>query len=154
MGRRRHRVVKRYERYPAAHRQWRHDGHCRLIHGHNWSFEFEFSCEVMDGSGFVVDFGKLGWLREWLEERFDHTLLVAEDDPEREFLVEVLGNEGFAVVVVVPDGSAEALAEWLDHEVGREVRARYGRRGVRLERVVVWEDRVNRAEYRRRGGDT
>ena len=49
---------KTYSDIPFAHRQHLHDGHCALIHGHNWSFTVTFSCHETDLNGFVVDFGK------------------------------------------------------------------------------------------------
>ena len=53
--------TKRYDNLPFAHRQPNHEGHCSLIHGHNWSFEFEFKASKLDGNGFVIDFGDLKW---------------------------------------------------------------------------------------------
>lgn len=73
---------KRYDDIPFAHRQWNHKGHCAHIHGHNWSFEFEFVSKSLDANGFVVDFGKLQFLKNWLNETFDHKLVISKDDPK------------------------------------------------------------------------
>ena len=77
---------KTYTDLPFAHRQPSHQGHCALIHGHNWSFEFEFAADKLDECGFVIDFGKLKWLKDWINERFDHTLVLNESDPMLDFL--------------------------------------------------------------------
>ena len=68
---------------PVAYRQWRADSHCNLIHGYALSFHFEFETNDLDARNWVVDFGGLKPLKGNLEDWFDHTLLVAQDDPDR-----------------------------------------------------------------------
>jgi 6-pyruvoyltetrahydropterin/6-carboxytetrahydropterin synthase len=141
--------TKYYEDYPFAHRQPKHDGHCALIHGHNWGFEFTFSAKELDACGFVVDFGKLKWLRDWLDGTFDHTLVLNEDDPALDYLREKLqvgtGNP-FAKLVVVPDCSSEGLAKYVFHHISGLIKADYGGRVV-LDSVTVFEDSKNKATY-------
>lgn len=95
----------------CALRQWAADSHCNLLHGYALGFQFTFAAEQLDHRGWVVDFGKGGFgpIRTWLHETFDHTLLVAEDDPDRgEFLR--LRDLGLADVRIVPGTSCEAIA--------------------------------------------
>lgn len=99
---------KTYLGVPFAHRQPKHEGHCRLIHGHNWGFKFTFGCSSRDDKGFVVDFGGLKFLREWLDG-LDHAFVVNEDDPELERFSE-LATLGLCRVVVVKDSSREGMA--------------------------------------------
>ncbi|MEF3088149.1 6-pyruvoyl trahydropterin synthase family protein, partial [Bacillus altitudinis] len=73
--------TKTFSNYPCAHRQWRHDGNCALVHGYSRSFHFVFAAQTLDKCGFVVDFGGLHWLRDYLEYWFDHTLFLMADDP-------------------------------------------------------------------------
>lgn len=72
---------KLYADIPFAHRQHRHDGHCALLHGHNWSFRFTFGCARVDANGFVADFGRLGFIRDWLHQHLDHACVLNRDDP-------------------------------------------------------------------------
>ncbi len=69
----------------CALRQWAADSHCNLIHGYSLGFKFTFAAEQLDHRGWVIDFGRDGFgaIREWLHATFDHTLLVAQDDPAR-----------------------------------------------------------------------
>ena len=136
--------TKRYTDFPFAHRQHRHLGHCQLIHGHNWSFEFKFGCHDLDTNGFVVDFGSLQWLKCWLEQRFDHTLVLNEDDPHLEFLQQTLGD--FAKIIVVPNCGAEGLAKFIFNEVNPMLKAKTMER-VFLKKVTVFEDAKNSATY-------
>tara|TARA_B100000131_G_scaffold291500_1_gene305150 strand:+ start:545 stop:1015 length:471 start_codon:yes stop_codon:yes gene_type:complete len=73
--------TKSYEDFPCSHRQWRHAGHCRFVHGYSRSFTFWFSAKSLDINGFVVDFSSLKLLEERLKNQFDHTFLVNKDDP-------------------------------------------------------------------------
>lgn len=97
---------------PVAYRQWRADSHCRFLHGYALSFHFEFECDTLDARNWCVDFGGLRDLKYKLEEWFDHTLLVAVDDPERETLLE-LGRKGLAKITEVEKTGCEGLADFL-----------------------------------------
>ena len=72
---------KTFSGYPCCHRQWRHGGHCRFVHGYSRSFTLWFRANALDEHGFVVDFSSLGALEAQLAEQFDHTFLVNADDP-------------------------------------------------------------------------
>lgn len=135
---------KVYEDIPFAHRQHKHDGHCALIHGHNWSFAFTFGCYERDANGFVIDFGKLRFIREEIERRFDHACLFAEDDPLRETIVRS-APEAFKTFVL-PNCSSEGLCEYLFDFFDAQVRARTQGR-VFLVGVEVVEDQRNSAAY-------
>jgi 6-pyruvoyltetrahydropterin/6-carboxytetrahydropterin synthase len=76
-----HTCSKRFSGYPCCHRQWRHSGHCRFVHGYSRSFTVWFAAINLDQHGFVVDFSSLGDLERRLSAQFDHTFLVNADDP-------------------------------------------------------------------------
>ena len=97
---------------PVAYRQWRADSHCNLIHGYALSFHFEFTSDTLDSRNWVVDFGSLKPLKGLLEEWFDHTLLVAEDDPMKTELLR-LGDLGLAKITMVERTGCEGIADWL-----------------------------------------
>jgi len=97
---------------PVAYRQWRADSHCNLIHGYALSFHFEFECDTLDARNWCVDFGGLRDLKGKLEEWFDHTLLVAEDDPQKTTLI-ALHEAKLAKVVMLDKTGCEGVADWL-----------------------------------------
>ena len=97
---------------PVAYRQWRAESHCNMIHGYALSFHFEFESNTLDVRNWVMDFGGLRPLKDKLEEWFDHTLLVAEDDPERELMLS-LGSAGIAKITEVEKTGCEGLATFL-----------------------------------------
>lgn len=96
----------------AAFRQHRAQSHCRLIHGYALAVKFVFAAEQLDERNWVVDFGGLKPLKQMLEDTFDHTLLVAEDDPKLGCF-QMLHTEGLARVVVVPATGCEAFAKMI-----------------------------------------
>lgn len=94
----------------ACFRQWRAESHCRLLHGYALAVKFEFEAADLDVRNWVVDFGSLKSLKGMLEMTFDHTMLVAEDDPDI-LLLGQLEAAGVARVVIVPATGCEAFAK-------------------------------------------
>jgi len=93
----------------ACFRQWKADSHCRYLHGYALQVRLEFEADELDHRNWVVDFGSLKSLKGWLEDTFDHKLLVAEDDPLRDELCK-LSELNLADVVMVGATGCEAFA--------------------------------------------
>jgi hypothetical protein len=87
----------------------------------------------------------LGWLKEWLADHFDHTLVLNKDDALYDLFAGKL--KGAAKIVSVPNCGAEGLAQFILNEVSHLVLEPYQLR-VRLVRVSVFEDDRNSAVYR------
>lgn len=97
---------------PVAYRQWRAESHCNVIHGYALSFHFEFESDTLDVRNWVMDFGGLRPLKELLEDWFDHTLLLASDDPHYND-IKKLGELGLAKVTEVEKTGCEGIASFL-----------------------------------------
>ena len=110
---------------PVVYRQWKADSHCRFVHGYALSFKFYFETDNLDARNWAMDYGGLRPLKDKLEEWFDHTLLVAEDDPEREILLE-LGKRKIAKITEVEKTGCEALADFLYEYVNTILLPSYG----------------------------
>jgi len=66
-------------------RQWRSThSHCSTLHGYSIGVKLVFECDSLDERNWVMDFGGLKQFKQWLEYMFDHTVLIAEDDPRRQ----------------------------------------------------------------------
>ena len=135
---------KIYTDIPFAHRQHLHDGHCSLLHGHNWTLEITFACEELDENGFVVDFGKLGYIRSWIDKNLDHACVFNKDDQEKDILIKSAPQvfKSYVVDNCSCEGMAQHLYEVLNSLVERETGGR-----VRVVKVKVWEDSRNSATY-------
>src|SRR5215207_8375494 len=93
-------------------RQWRAThSHCRFLHGYALAFRFTFATRSLDVNHWCFDFGGLKFLRDWLKGTFDHTVLVAEDDPELPRF-ELLARDGLLDLRVVPATGCEATAKY------------------------------------------
>lgn len=116
------------EGFAVAYRQWKADRKsgkgpnevythdeipgCSALHGYAMSFHFEFTSLTLDARNWVVDFGSLRPLKEFLKETFDHTVLVASDDPHHAEYVR-LREMGLLKLVEVENTGCEALAKFL-----------------------------------------
>ena len=68
----------------CAFRQPQATSHCRFIHGYRLVGKFWFGANELDENNWVVDFGGLKDLKKKLEEHFDHTTVIADNDPALE----------------------------------------------------------------------
>jgi 6-pyruvoyltetrahydropterin/6-carboxytetrahydropterin synthase len=92
-------------------RQWKAThSHCSLLHGYSLGFKLVFECDSLDERNWVQDFGGLKELKNWLEATFDHTIVVAKDDPQLSSIKE-LGKKGLGKVVVLDQVGSEKFAE-------------------------------------------
>ncbi len=65
----------------ACFRQPKAHSHCKFLHGYALAFKFTFGCSELDERNWVVDFGGLKPLKAWLEDSFDHKVVLDKDDP-------------------------------------------------------------------------
>ena len=135
----------------CAFRQWRSThSHCSLIHGYSIGIKLIFECDTLDERNWVMDFGGLKEFKAWSEHMFDHTLCVAEDDPEFQTLMLLDGN--IADVRVVPAVGCERFAELCYNKMA-EILAKQIADGTALNKTVrvksaeVFEHGANSAIY-------
>src|SRR5580765_3063469 len=99
-------------RFCYGHRLMNYQGKCARLHGHNARVEIVLAAETLDASGFVMDFGDITGKTAALLERFDHRMLLRDDDP----LVPVLRGAGEDLVALPVNPTAENLARLIyDH---------------------------------------
>jgi len=74
--------------------------------------KFYFGTDDLDVRNWAADYGGLKELKAILEDQFDHTLLVAEDDPKLE-IFKMLEREKLAKLTILPRIGCESLADML-----------------------------------------
>lgn len=84
--------------------------HCRFLHGYSLAFRFTFECNELDHRNWVVDFGGLKPLKKWLEDHFDHKVVVDNNDPML-YKLEELESEGLAELTRFEGVGVEKFAE-------------------------------------------
>ena len=107
--------TKTFTGLPCAHRQWRDEGHCSLVHGYDRTVIITFGCHALDEKGWVVDFGGLKKVKAWLEDKFDHTLLINEDDPMRPLFEKHDG--GLWKLTILPNVGMEGSSNYIYRQV-------------------------------------
>jgi len=148
------RSTKKFDGFSTVFRQWKADGtHCRFLHGYDVEFRITFEGEL-DHRNWVWDFGGMkraentidGMMpKAWMDYMFDHTFVVAEDDPFKESFLK-MDEAGVAQVRVVPAVGAERFAEYVYTKVNEFVQAETEGR-VRVVRVEFMENHKNSAIY-------
>jgi 6-pyruvoyltetrahydropterin/6-carboxytetrahydropterin synthase len=76
---------------------------------------------------------------------FDHTVIVAADDPEIEYFL-IMHNKGLAQVRVLPAVGAEKFAEFLFHKLNNFILEETNDR-VRVKKIEFREHDKNTAIY-------
>ena len=136
---------KIYRDIPLGHRQPFHKGRCSLIHGHNWEIQITFESEELDENGFVVDFGELHFLKDWIDENLDHACAFSSNDPQRE-KIEELSEMKLIKPLFIERASCEGVAKHLFETFDAMVRRETGNR-VWITRIHLLEDSKNSATY-------
>lgn len=103
-------VAERYHDISCGHRVVGHENKCKYLHGHNYRFHFKIaSAGGLDELGRVMDFGVIkSKLCEWLEENYDHKMLIWELDP---MLPDLRKISPESIVEVDFNPTAENIAE-------------------------------------------
>ena len=127
-------------------RQWRADSHCNMLHGYAISVRFAWSGKL-DHRNWVMDFGGLKEIKQWLQLMFDHTVLVAEDDPCIDYFREMESRKLIDLRVVKGVG-AELFAKMIADYTIEWMKANGAYDRVKLEEVEVREHGANSAIFR------
>jgi len=146
--------IKSFDGFSIVFRQWKaEETHCKYLHGYGVSFKVWFEGEL-DEKNWVWDFGGMKRAKtkiddmspkEWMDYMFDHTLIVAEDDPFVESF-QSMGVHGAAQVRVIPAVGAEKFAEFVFNKLNEFVKTETENR-VKVIRVEFMEHGKNSAIY-------
>ena len=146
--------TKVFDGFSTVFRQWRADGtHCQKLHGYGVSFKLWFEGEL-DERNWVWDFGGMKRAKgkidgkspkECMDYMFDHTFLVAEDDPYVQSF-QKMDELGVAQVRIVPATGAERFAQFVYDKVGPFIETETEGR-VKVVKVEFREHGKNSAIY-------
>lgn len=117
--------TKVFDGYSTCFRQWKaNTTHCKFLHGYGVSFKLWFEGEL-DHRNWVWDFGGMkraeGTIdgmkpKEWFDYMFDHTVVMAEDDPSLDSFRR-LNSKGIIQLRIIPAVGAEKFAEYIYDKV-------------------------------------
>ena len=113
--------TKLFDGFSCCFRQWKAETtHCRFLHGYGISFRVTFEGDL-DDRNWVWDFGGMKRAKTliddmqpkaWMDYMFDHTVIVAKDDPKLETF-QAMEVMGIIQLRVVEATGAEKFAEFI-----------------------------------------
>ena len=147
--------TKLFDGFSCCFRQWKAEStHCRFLHGYGVSFRVTFEGDL-DHRNWVWDFGGMKRAKTlidgmqpkaWMDYMFDHTVIVAKDDPK------LSGFQNMEIMNViqlrtVEATGAEKFAEFIFHKLNRFVLTETQDR-VRVAQVEFMEHGKNTAIFK------
>ena len=146
--------TKLFDGFSCVFRQWKaKNTHCRFMHGYGVSFRVWFEGSL-DDRNWVWDFGgmkraktKISGLspKQWMDWMFDHTVIVAKDDPELP-IFEDMDEKGIIQLRIVEATGAEKFAEFIFHKLNPFIQEETNGR-AKVAKVEFMEHGKNTAIY-------
>ena len=147
--------TKLFDGFSCCFRQWKAETtHCRFLHGYGVSFRVTFEGNL-DHRNWVWDFGGMKRAKTliddmqpkaWMDYMFDHTVIVAKDDPKLETF-QAMEVMGIIQLRTVEATGAEKFAEFIFHKLNKFVLTETQDR-VRVAQVEFMEHGKNTAIYK------
>ncbi|MBP9733791.1 MAG: 6-carboxytetrahydropterin synthase [Candidatus Omnitrophica bacterium] len=130
-------VTKEFS-FSYGHRLIKHKGKCERYHGHNGLVQVVCEGPELNDNRMLIDFDIISKaLKGWIDEEFDHRMILNEQDP----MTELLKKKGEKYFSMPDDPTAEALAKVIfDHAA---------QHGLPVKQVIVWETPTSRASYQK-----
>lgn len=140
--------TKVFDNYSVALRQWKAGhSHCQLLHGYALKFKVWFTADTLDEMNWIVDFGgfKHNGFKDWMNNMFDHTLLIEKDDPFKD-LFEQMAQMNLCKVHFLDKMGCESLAELVFNKLSYILENQDAGR-CRVIKVEVFENDKNSGIY-------
>ena len=139
--------TKLFEGYSTAFRQWRaKHSHCQFVHGYALKFKVTFEGNL-DELNWVCDFGcfKRNGIKDHMKYMFDHTTIVAKDDPELNSFKD-LEEKGLIQLRILNHVGCEKFAEYVFNYINTKVFEETEGR-VRVLKVESFEGGTNNSAF-------
>ena len=145
---------KVFDGFSTVFRQWKaKTTHCQYVHGYGVSFKVYFEGEL-DERNWVWDFGGMKRAKTlidgrqpkaWMDYMFDHTMIMAEDDPMLPAFQQ-MDAAGVAQVRIIPATGAESFAKYIFEKLNDFVKEETDNR-VKVIKVKFMKHAKNAAYY-------
>ena len=149
------RSTKVFDGYSTVFRQWKAvETHCKFLHGYGVSLKVWFEGEL-DERNWVWDFGGMkrakGTIdgmnpKAWMDYMFDHTVIVADDDPYLEQFKQ-MWKDGIIQLRIIPATGAEQFAKYIYEKLNTFIQEETNGR-VKIVQVEFREHEKNTAFYK------
>lgn len=135
--------------FDAAHRLFKlpTSHKCSNIHGHTYRVDVSITVKELDEYDFVIDFGELRWFKNYLDDNFDHKILISLSDPLLNDLQKILPTTNLTVFPIIEnqESSSELMCkhfynivkEWLVKNIDKSC----------FVSINVWETPTSKSSY-------
>ena len=147
--------TKLFDGFSCCFRQWKAETtHCRFLHGYGVSFRVTFEGDL-DHRNWVWDFGGMKRAKTlidnmqpkaWMDYMFDHTVIVAKDDPNLSTF-QTMEIMNIIQLRIVEATGAEKFSEFIYNKLNEFVQIETQSR-VRVAQVEFMEHGKNTAIYK------
>jgi 6-pyruvoyltetrahydropterin/6-carboxytetrahydropterin synthase len=142
-------TISKEVQFDAGHRVPNHRSKCRNPHGHRYRVVAHCVGPIIEDpnhedDGMLVDFGKLKRLLEEIHDKFDHGMIIHEDDNDLMYALD--SGHGWKIIVFPYVPTAENLARYIHGYLDDRIQDEFGEH-LKLHRIEVWETPTSQAVY-------
>lgn len=152
-----YKVTKELE-FDSAHRLFGYTGACQRIHGHCYKVLVTMGCYDgdLDSLGMVLDFKTIKKIQKWLDDNWDHRMILFEEDDLAKTLTTLSGHNNDkglqclvdSMVTVPFNPTAENMAMYLFEVAKKELAKLETENNVVVVDIKVFETPTSCATYR------
>lgn len=138
-----YRIEKKFS-FPMGHRLSKHEGHCKYIHGHNFTVKVGLKSLSLNKDDMIIDFSKFKSVVKNVLSDFDHALALNTTD------FDSISSQKCKLIYFEADPTAEMMAKVLFDRINAsmwDLRARARNDDLQLDYVTVYENEDSKATY-------
>lgn len=112
-------IIKKEYEFNIGHALSNYEGKCAKLHGHNFQVTFYYQGLELDNAEMLKDFNDFKVLKEWIDNKWDHKMLLRHDHPAlNPYKIEEGGydNEWLEKLGIVPvdfNPTSEGMAKFI-----------------------------------------
>ena len=140
-------IIKKFDLDYSHRLHLQCEGHkCRNLHGHSGVVEIEIRSETLDEKGFLIEFSDLNFIKAWIDENWDHSLIVSANDEILNSISSALDTKKYVLKENYCQTTSELLAERLYIFVKHKLSLLcYGNRSFKLR--ISFKETSNNCAY-------
>lgn len=132
-------------KFEYAHRLMFHNGPCKNLHGHSARIKVDISANNLNDAGMIIDFGHLGFINDYFDDNYDHTLILNEKDPLLDLLQNSEESHGLKIKAFTGEPTSENFANVIAHDIGSMLIEKH--LDIIGLKITFWETVKNSASY-------
>jgi 6-pyruvoyltetrahydropterin/6-carboxytetrahydropterin synthase len=135
-------LKKKNFKFDCSHRlsHLDYDSPCKNIHGHSYKVNVSIKSAHLDKNGMVIDFSKLKEFQKYLDDYYDHALIIYQGDKE---LIEFAKKNNQKHLIYNKPTTAENMATELNDRLCGMIDTKF----ITSITVEVYETENNSASY-------